>query len=233
MLLGLWSVPKEDTGFSVSKAALISPLTVPGEFLDGGEIPYSQFLQKIEGAVFKFAVSPPHHVAPSPSTPLLPALLAAQFVFVREDASVPPLAPLYRSPYLVLERRGKFFRHQMGDKTDVVSVDRLKPAFSDVPISLPPLRGRPALKPPPDAVPVARPPPAVVHGPAHWKTVTFHLPPEVPTCQNPHRAARGRRICSAISPPFFLEHNDSQDYALSSISCFIFIFILIRSKFTS
>ena len=28
VLLGLWSVPKEDTGFSVSKAAFSSPLTV-------------------------------------------------------------------------------------------------------------------------------------------------------------------------------------------------------------
>ena len=98
----------------------------------------------------------------------------------------------------------------MGDKRDVVSVDRLKPAFSDVPISsvLLPLPGRPALKPLPDAVlvvcPPQPPPPAVVFAPARWKTVSFHLPPEVPTCQNPHRAARGRRICSAISLLFLL-----------------------------
>ena len=34
VLLGLWSVPKEDTWFSISKAVFGSPFTVPGEFLD-------------------------------------------------------------------------------------------------------------------------------------------------------------------------------------------------------
>ena len=84
MFLGLWSIPKKDTGFSVSKAAFSSPLTVPGEFLDGGEIPSTQFLQKIERVPSGFAVPPPHHVASSPATPLPPALLAAQFVFVEK-----------------------------------------------------------------------------------------------------------------------------------------------------
>ena len=94
VLLGLWSVPKEDTGFSVSKAVFSSPLIVPGEFLDSGQVPSSLFLQKIEKAVSGFAVPPPHHVSPSPPAPLPPAFLAAKFVYLREDASVPPLAAL-------------------------------------------------------------------------------------------------------------------------------------------
>ena len=152
----------------------------------------ARFHLKIERAVSRFAIPQPHHVAPSSPTLLPPALLAAQFVFVREDASTPTLAPLYCGPYLVLEHRDKFFCLQMGDKTNVVFVDRLKPTFSDVPISptLPPLRGRPALKPSPDAVPVVcppqPPPPAVVRGPACRKSVRFHLPPEVTTRKNAH-----------------------------------------------
>ena len=51
VFLGLQSVPKEDTGFSVSKAVFGSPLTIPGEFLEGGEILPSRFLQKIEQAI--------------------------------------------------------------------------------------------------------------------------------------------------------------------------------------
>ena len=107
-------------------------------FLDGGELPPSKFLQKIELAVSGFAAPPPHHVSPALSALLPPALLAAKYVFVREDASI---SPLYRGPYLVLERRTDFFRLQLGERMDVVSVDRLKPAFSDEPISpaLPPL----------------------------------------------------------------------------------------------
>ena len=152
VLLGLWSVPKENTRFSVSVAVFGSPLAVPGEFLKGGEFPFSRFLQKIEQAVSGFAGPPSHHVCPAPPAPLPPALLAAKFVFVREVASGPSLAPLYRGPYLVLEWHTKFFHLQLGDKTDVVFVDKLKPAFSDEPFSdepislaLPPIRGRPAL----------------------------------------------------------------------------------------
>ena len=71
-------------------------------FLQGGEFLPSRFLQQIEQTVSGFTVPPPHHVSPTPPAPLPPALLAAKFVFGREDASVTPLAPLYLGPYLVL-----------------------------------------------------------------------------------------------------------------------------------
>ena len=61
--------------------------------------------------------------------------MSARYVFVREDASVPSLAPLDPEPYLVFELQIKFFRLQLGSMTDMVSVDRIKPAFSDDPIS--------------------------------------------------------------------------------------------------
>ena len=105
------------------------------------------YLSKIEQAVPGFAVPPPQHVLQSPPCQLPAAVLSANYVFVREDASIPSLAPLYRSPYLVLKRRDKFFRLQIGSRTDVVSVDHLKPVFSDVSVSLalPSALGRPAL----------------------------------------------------------------------------------------
>ena len=61
VLLGLQSVPKEDTGFSISEALFCSLLTIPGEFLEVGEIPPTMFLQKIEQAVSRFTVPLPHH----------------------------------------------------------------------------------------------------------------------------------------------------------------------------
>ena len=64
VLIGLWSAPKEDTGFSISEAVFGSPLTIPGEFLDGAELPPFKFLQKIELTVSGFASPPPHHVLP-------------------------------------------------------------------------------------------------------------------------------------------------------------------------
>ena len=71
------------------------------------------------------------------------------YVFVREDAFLPSLVPLYCGPYLVQERRSKLFPLQLGARTDVVSVDnRFKLAFLSDPISpaVPPPRGRPALQ---------------------------------------------------------------------------------------
>ena len=51
VLLGLRTVPKDDTGLSVSEAIYGSPLTVPGEFLGSPEFPPSTYLRKIEQAV--------------------------------------------------------------------------------------------------------------------------------------------------------------------------------------
>ena len=73
--------------FSVSKAVYGSPLTAPGEFLGSPELPLSSFLWKIETTVAGFAVPLPHHRSHSPTRQLPPALLAAEFLFVREDSS--------------------------------------------------------------------------------------------------------------------------------------------------
>jgi len=76
---------------------------------------------------------------------------------------VPPLAPPYLGPFAVLERGPKTFALQMGDRREVVSVDRLKPHLGSPPVpAQPPRRGRPP------ALPVstlsAAPPPAAACG---------------------------------------------------------------------
>ena len=189
VLLGLRAVPKEDTGFCSAEAVYGSGLCVPGEFLSVPEFPPEAFLKKIRLASSGFSAPPPHHVIDSDPKPLPNSLVKADFVFIREDSSVPSLSPLYRGPYKVLERRDKFFRLQIGDRVDVVSVDRLKPVVSDssvVPAS-PPVRGRPPLRPQkqqPDSS-ASTPPPIV-------KRVRFQPLPSVPVRRNPHRAARNR-----------------------------------------
>ena len=208
VLLGLRTVPKDDTGLSVSKAVYGPPLTIPGEFFGSPELPPSSFLQKIENDVAGFAVPLPHHVQHSLPLQLPPALLATVFVFVREDATIPSLAPLYQGPYLVLERKDKYFSLQLGSRMDVVTVDRLKPGYSEDPIQavLPPARSWLALcldllapDPPPSSTSTAIPARSSVK-----KRVRFKIPPPVPARRNPHWSVRDRRTCSAISPRFFL-----------------------------
>jgi hypothetical protein len=196
VLLGLRSVPKEDTGFSVSEAVYGSPLSIPGEFLDAPEIPSSQFISKVEKVIAGFSTPPPLHVQHSPSVEIPAALKAAKFVFIREDASKPSLSPLYRGPYQVIERRSKFFRLQIGAKVDSVSVDRLKPVISDVPVIpvTPPPRGRPPLrqsKDPPD------PSSAAKSSASKKKSVVFLNQPIVIPRRNPHRQVRKE----VLAPP--------------------------------
>ena len=147
VLLGLRTVPKEDNNISTSEAVFGSPLTLPGEFLDSAELTPNLYLQKIEAAISGFQ-APFHHRSQRSLVP--DELMTAKFVFVREDAVSPPLTPLYRGPYLVLEHGPKFFKLQIGLKADTVSIDRLKPLIhtGEVTVNQPPRRGRPASSPP-------------------------------------------------------------------------------------
>jgi len=144
VLLGLRAVPRDSLGFSASEAVFGAPLTLPGTFLEAPEMPSDQFLSKIKSVVRGFSATVPHNVRMSSST--VPAsLLSAGFVFVRQDASSPSLAPLYRGPFQVLLRTDKYFKLKMGEREDTVSVDRLKPVLheGDVLPQQPPRRGRP------------------------------------------------------------------------------------------
>ena len=62
--------------------------------------------------------------------PQIPAALArAEFVFVRHGAWRIPLTRPYDGPYRVKKRGEKYFVLQVGTKEQVISIDRLKPAF--------------------------------------------------------------------------------------------------------
>ena len=72
--------------------------------------------------------------------------MVAEFVFVCDDTSKPPLAPLYRGLYRVLRLSEMYFVLQFGDKSDSVSV---KPVISSTPVTpeVPIPRGHPWLVP--------------------------------------------------------------------------------------
>ena len=150
----------------------------------------------MEKVIAGFSAPPPLHVQYSPPVEVPAALRTAKFVFVREDASKPSLSPLYRGPYLVIERRSKFFRLQIGTKVDSVSLDRLKPVLSDspvIPVARPP-RGRSPLcqsKDPPD------PSSASKSSASKKKSVLFLTQPIIIPRRNPHRQVRKE----ALAPP--------------------------------
>ena len=68
-----------------------------------------------------------------------------RLVIIFLHGHVAPLAPLYEAPHKVLSRSLKTFQLQVGKRVEVVSVQRLKPAFTadyEAP-EAPPRRGRP------------------------------------------------------------------------------------------
>ena len=166
-------------------------LAVSGEFLDAPELPPTDFLQKIDSAITGFS-------CPVPCKPLPKALLSSEFVFVCEDASSPPLSQLYRGQYKVITRKDKYFKLQIGSKVDNVSVDRLKPVFSDEKVSpaLPQPHGRPPRCPsPPVSKPLSpsfEPPPPVTRT---NKAVCFSLPSQ---WNRPQVTLLSRRFVSAL-----------------------------------
>ena len=159
VLLGLQSVPREDSAISASEALFGSSLVLPEEFLDSPELPSSEYLRRIQSILKNNPLIGPHHSSSSDWKPdrIPSSLTSCSHVFIREDTSKPPLSLLYKGPYLVLFKYPKYFLVQIGSKSDSVSVDRLKPILSDHPLvpQLPPRLERPHQ---PSLLPVRRNP---------------------------------------------------------------------------
>ena len=84
-------------------------------------------------------------------------LLSAKFVFIRHDAHRTPLQRPYDGPFQVIAAGEKTFRVQIGNREELISIDRLKPAHLDPDnpplLAQPPPRGRPPNKAPVIQVP--------------------------------------------------------------------------------
>jgi hypothetical protein len=147
-LLSYRATPHDISNTSPAEAVFGSPLILPAQFAAAPDDDQSLFLSKLQSSLAGHLTAPSK--PPPPPATIPDTLLTTKFVFVRSPPSHPPLAPAYRGPYLILRRSPLAFLLQLGDRQDMVSVHRLKPA--NVPENTqpvpPPPRGRPAAKPP-------------------------------------------------------------------------------------
>jgi hypothetical protein len=128
VLLGLQAAPNEDSSVSSAELVLGEALVLPCHPSETGQLPPP-------GRSYRdVLVSPtPRHIPTRPLPPAaagegLPAALQrCQAVYIRKGGTVSPLAALYGGPYQVVERRPKTFTVLVGNKSEVVSVDQLKP----------------------------------------------------------------------------------------------------------
>ena len=82
-------------------------------------------------------------------------LSSCTHVFARHDVARKPLQCPYDGPYKVLKRSGKHFTVLVKGRNEVISLDRLKPAYLDVP---PPNDLSQSTAPPPSEPNVQTPP---------------------------------------------------------------------------
>ena len=138
VLLGMRAAVKGDLNCSAAEMVYGEQLRLPGEFFstdveNGTSDP--DFVVDLRHRIRQLRPVPPvWHGEESRRSFVPQELSTATHVFVRVDAHRTPLQAPYKGPYRVLERRSKYFKLDLGSREDVVSVDRLKPAFLDEPV---------------------------------------------------------------------------------------------------
>ena len=111
-------------------------LRLPGEFFDESRAeplpdPVS-YVAKLKSVMTQLQPTPVHQQQKG-KTCMSPHLKSCMHVFVRHDAVRKPLQKPYNGPFKVLRCSTKHYTLEMNGCNEVVSVDRLKPAFHELP----------------------------------------------------------------------------------------------------
>ena len=134
VLLGLRTALKQDLGCSTAELVYGTTLRVPGELFTSGPDSSTPDPASYAGQL-RSTMQALKAVLPRTSSqrdPFIPAdLMTCPFVFVRHDAVWAPLQAPYDGPFKVLARADKYFTLDMKGRQDSVSIDRLKPAYTD------------------------------------------------------------------------------------------------------
>ncbi|BHF63018.1 hypothetical protein SprV_0200600700 [Sparganum proliferum] len=145
VMLGIRTALKPDLECSAAELVYGTTLRIPGDFFGysqrSADLDPSDYVQRLRQVMTHLRATPPR--APTSKSYIDPNLLTCSFVFVRVDSVRRPLQQPYDGPFRVLSRTDMHFTIDHGGRTDVVSVDRLKAAytepFSTSPTEQPPL----------------------------------------------------------------------------------------------
>ena len=140
-MLGIRSIPKEDMGASQAEMVYGSTIPMPGDFmLRSPTMSIPEHLRCLRKQVETMKPTPTSsHGVENVKINVSKNLTEAQFDYVRRDCKSTPLQSQYDGPFKVLDRGPKTFKLQFGTRTDTMSIDRLKLAFTegDVKVALP------------------------------------------------------------------------------------------------
>ncbi|BHF76143.1 hypothetical protein SprV_0501924100 [Sparganum proliferum] len=187
VLLGIRSSVKEDIQCTAAVLVYGTPLRLPGEFVQPSTTNTnitSTFVQQLKQRMAQLRPTPTRLA--SKHVFVHEDLKSAPFVFVRHDAVRKPLCPPYDGPYKVVQRKDKFYVLQRADKTDTVSIDRLKPASLECLPSTSAPSIPPTMSSPDTPTPVTYPPSSHL--------TILPTQPDPPTIPPPISSRSGRHI---------------------------------------
>ena len=133
ILLGIRTVVKDDLQCSTAELVYGTTLRLPAEFftstITSTDDP-STYVTRLKSGMSKLK-PPPVRPQPQHKSHVSNILSHCTHVFVRHDGVRKPLQAVYDGPFKVLERNDKHFKLQYPNRTEIVSIDRLKAAHKD------------------------------------------------------------------------------------------------------
>ena len=131
VLLALRATPKSDHDVNSAQLTLGTTLRLPGQFFSppDSEAPqnHTEYARNLESALSSVRAPPPvwHR---NQRFYVDPCLYSAKYCFIRNDGKKSLFELPYKGPYKIISRNDNFFTHDLRDRDDNVSIDRLKSA---------------------------------------------------------------------------------------------------------
>lgn len=131
VLLGLRTAIRDDNNLSPALMTYGTTLRIPSDFFVPSQpkIDDADFVRRLTEVMTSLTpTTRPQQTSRQPF--VYKDLSKCTHVFVRNDTVRSPLTPPYDGPYEVLQRHDKYFKVQLPTRTSVISLDRLKPAYT-------------------------------------------------------------------------------------------------------
>ena len=132
ILLGIRSAVKTDLDTSPAELVYGTTLRMPGEFIDASTTPLpnpTEYARRLSEHMSKLRPVSPRRQ--NQVSYVDGRLNHCTHVYVRVDALRRSLQPPYEGPFRVIQRTDKTFTIERNGRRDTVSIDRLKPAYTD------------------------------------------------------------------------------------------------------
>ena len=169
VMLGIRTAPKEDLNCSAAEMVFGSTLIVPGEFVSPPQRQHDSLITKFVPKTTDFHCN-------SKCSPIK-ALDTDDFVFVQVDRHKTPLCRPYEGPFRVIGKGDKTFTIIKQNKEEVISINRLRPAYLHNHVKPSPSQSTPS----PAVAPSSSSPPT----PPNW--ISSSPPPtHIPASTNTH-----------------------------------------------